>query len=101
MTKLSAAGRLVLLMVDSPNVNVSYQGGPFGASCIASPVRGHGTMSNPRADTVAKLLDVGALDGSGAHLTLTDRGRTVLREEQAKGWRLVTEKGRKPQAAQD
>lgn len=101
MAKLSAAGRLVLLMVDSPYVNVSYQGGAFGASCIASPVRGHGAMSNPRADTVAKLMDVGALDGSGTHLTLTERGRTVLREEQAKGWRLVTEKGCKPRSVQD
>lgn len=102
MAKLSASGRLVMFLVDSPHAHVSYSmGNGLSPSVLVSMERGYGTKSNPRADTVLKLLDVGALDGSGAHLTLTDKGRTVLREEQAKGWRLVTEEGRKPQAAQD
>ena len=102
MAKLSAAGRLVLFLVDSPHARVSYSlGGGFSPSVIASMERGHGTKSNPRADTVLKLIDVGALEGREFEdLRLTNRGRTVLAEQKALGWTLVTETGRKPRMEQ-
>lgn len=98
MAKLSATGRLVLFLVDSPYAHVSYSmGGGFSPSVIASMERGYGTKSNPRADTVLKLIDVGVLEGAEfADLKLTDRGRTVLAEQAAAGWELVTGTGHKP-----
>ncbi|QJD53892.1 hypothetical protein SEA_KELA_332 [Streptomyces phage Kela] len=102
MAKLSAAGRLVMFLVDSPHARVSYSlGGGFSPSVIASMERGHGTKSNPRADTVLKLIDVGVLKGAEfADLELTDKGRRILAEQQACGWELVTETGRKPRMEQ-
>lgn len=98
MAKLSATGRLVLFLVDSPYAHVSYSlGGGVSPSVIASMERGHGTKSNPRADTVLKLIEVGVLEGEEfADLRLTDRGRTVLAEQAAAGWELVTRTGHKP-----
>lgn len=98
MAKLSAAGRLVMFLADSPHAHVSYSmGGGFSPSVIASMERGHGTKSNPRADTVFKLLDLGILEGSEfSDLNLTDKGRTILAEETSRGWRLVTGTGHKP-----
>jgi hypothetical protein len=103
MAKLSAAGRLVMFLVNSPHARVSYSlGGGFRPSAIASMERGHGTKSNPRADTVLKLIDVGVLEGAEfADLRLTGRGRTILAEQAARGWRLVTEVGSKPRMVQD
>jgi len=102
MAKLSAAGRLVMFLVDSPHARVSYSlGGGFSPSVIASMERGHGTKSNPRADTVLKLIDVGVLEGAEfADLKLTARGRTILAEQQALGWELVTGTGHKPRMQQ-
>lgn len=102
MAKLSAAGRLVMFLVDSPHAHVSYSmGGGFSPSVIASMERGHGTKSNPRADTVLKLIDVGVLEGAEfADLRLTGRGRTILAEQAALGWELITETGRKPRMEQ-
>lgn len=102
MAKLSAAGRLVLFLVNSPHAHVSYSlGGGFRPSVIASMERGHGTKSNPRADTVLKLIDVGVLEGAEfADLKLTDRGRTILAEQMAAGWELVTGTGHKPRMQQ-
>lgn len=98
MAKLSASGRLVMFLVDSPHAHVSYSmGGGFSPSVIASMERGHGTKSNPRADTVLKLLSLGVLEGKEfADLTLTTKGRTILAEERSRGWELVTETGAKP-----
>lgn len=98
MAKLSATGRLVLFLVASPHARVSYSmGGGFNPSVIVSMERGHGTKSNPRADTVLKLIDVGVLEGvEFADLKLTDRGRTILTEQAAAGWELVTGTGHKP-----
>lgn len=102
MAKLSAAGRLVLFLADSPHAHVSYSlGGGFRPSVIASMDRGHGTKSNPRADTVLKLIDVGVLEGAEfADLKLTSRGRTILAEQTALGWELVTGTGHKPRMQQ-
>lgn len=98
MAKLSAAGRLVMFLVDSPHARVSYSmGGGISPSAIAVMGRGHGTKSNPRADTVLKLISVGVLEGAEfADLRLTDRGRTVLAEQAALGWQLITGTGHKP-----
>lgn len=87
-----------MFLVDSPHARVSYSlGGGFRPSAIATMERGHGTKSNPRADTVLKLIDVGVLEGAEfSDLRLTDRGRTVLAEQAARGWELVTGTGRKP-----
>lgn len=103
MAKLSAAGRLVLFLVDSPHARVSYSlGGGFSPSVIASMERGHGTKSNPRADVVLKLLDLGVLEGAEfADLRLTDKGQTILAEERSRGWRLVTGTGHKPRMERD
>lgn len=101
MAKLSATGRLVMFLVDSPHARVSYSGG-LRPSVIASMARGHGTMSNPRADTVFKLMDVGVLEGAElSDLKLTDKGRRILAQESARGWRLVTETGSKPRMEQN
>jgi hypothetical protein len=102
MAKLSAAGRLVMFLVDSPHAHVSYSlGGGFSPSVIASMERGHSTKSNPRADTVLKLIDVGVLEGAEfADLKLTSRGRTILAEQAALGWELVTGTGHKPHMRQ-
>lgn len=98
MAKLSATGRLVLFLVDSPYARVSISlGNGISPVGIATMERGHGTKSNPRADTILKLMDVGVLEGEEhMPLRLTKRGRTVLAEEQAKGWELVTAVGEKP-----
>lgn len=98
MAKLSASGRLVMFLVDSPYAHVSYSmGGGLSPSVIASMERGHGTKSNPRADTVLKLIHVGVLEGREfADLKLTDKGRKILAEERSRGWELVTETGSKP-----
>lgn len=97
MAKLSAGGRLVMFLADSPHAHVSYTAGGFSPSVIASMERGHGTKSNPRADTVFKLISVGVLEGGEhANLRLTDKGQKILAEERANGWRLVTETGSKP-----
>jgi len=103
MAKLSAAGRLVLFLVDSPHAHVSYSlGGGFNPSVIASMERGHGTKSNPRTDTVFKLLDLGVLEGAEfADLRLTEKGQTIVAEERSRGWRLVTGTGHKPRMEQN
>lgn len=92
-----------MFLVDSPNARVSYSlGGGVSPSAIASMERGHGTKSNPRADVVLKLLDVGVLEGAEfADLRLTDRGQTILAEERSRGWRLVTGTGHKPRMEQN
>ncbi|MER6605738.1 hypothetical protein ABT282_07435 [Streptomyces sp. NPDC000927] len=102
MAKLSASGRLVMFLVDSPHARVSYSmGGGLSPTVIASMERGHGTKSNPRADTVLKLLSLGVLEGEEfADLRLTARGRTILAEEASRGWRLVTGPGHKPRMEQ-
>ena len=98
MAKLSATGRLVMFLVDSPYARVSYSlGNGIRPSAIAVMERGHGTKPNPRADTVLKLIDVGVLEGAEfADLKLTDKGRRILAQESARGWELVTETGSKP-----
>lgn len=102
MAKLSAVGRLVLFLVDSPHARVSYSLGGWSPSAIASMERGHGTKSNPRADSVLKLLDLGVLQGAEfADLELTPKGRTILAEEQARGWVLVTKTGTHPRMVQN
>lgn len=103
MAKLSASGRLVMFLVDSPHAHVSYSAGSgLSPSVIASMERGHGTKSNPRADTVFKLMDVGVLEGAEfSDLRLTDKGRKILAEESARGWVLVTGTGIKPRMEQN
>lgn len=103
MAKLSATGRLVMFLVDSPNAYVSYSlGNGIRPSAIATMARGHGTKSNPRADTVIKLIEVGVLEGREfADLALTAKGRKILAEEKARGWELVTETGSKPRMEQN
>lgn len=97
---LSKAAVEILLMVESPNVNVSYSGGAYRPSMIASPVRGHGKMRNPSAAAGGKLIRDGLVDASGTWLTLTNTGREALRAAQSEGWELITGTGLKPYAIQ-
>lgn len=102
MAKLSAAQRLLMFLVDSPHARVSYSlGNGISPAAIVSMERGHGTKSNPRTDTLFKLIDVGVFEGAEfADLKLPPKGRTILAEEVAKGWRLVTEPGHKARMEQ-
>jgi hypothetical protein len=102
MAKLSEKAIHILLMVESPNVYVSYDDGIYGTRPVmmASPARGHGTKANPPAAVGGKLIRDGLLDASGTWLVLTAAGREELRAAQAQGWELITGTGHKPRAVQ-
>lgn len=96
MAKLSKTAMEILLMVESSHVRVSWYNAmsPVG---MASPERGHGTLSHPRPTVIFKLLNDGLLDGrEHADLTLTPAGREQVAELHADGWELVTGVGKRP-----
>lgn len=98
MATLSDAAISVLLMVDSPNVHVSWYD-PMRPVGMASPNRGHGTKANPPGRTILKLIADGLISGGEhAELRLTDAGRRTMVKLYGDGWHLVTETGRKPRA---
>lgn len=98
MAKLTDAAVLIMLMVDSPNVHVSWYD-PMRPVGMASPRRGHGTKANPPGRSILKLITDGLLSGrEHADLTLTPKGREVLSGLYADGWTLVTGTGHKPRA---
>lgn len=99
MAKLSNAAAELLLIIDSPDVNVSFSAGPRGYDTMfATPKRGHGTTSNPRASVGVKLLRDGLITDAGTFLALTPAGREESVRLHAEGWEVITQVGRKPSA---
>lgn len=98
MAKLSDTAVLILLMIDSPHVNVSWYGDWHRETWMASPARGHGTKANPRASVGRKLINEGLITDAPAHreLTLTPEGREELIKYRTEGWSLVTGVGHPP-----
>ena len=98
MAKLSNRAIEILLMVESPHVHVSWYD-PMRPVGMASPVRGHGTKSNPPGKSILKLIDDGLMDGRAhADIKLTPAGREALIVAHRDGWELVTGVGHKPYA---
>lgn len=96
MAKMTAGAIELIMLIGSPDVNVSYSAGGFSPSMIASPVKGR--MRNPNAATGGKLIRDGYVDASGTWLRLTPKGKELERELQAGGWTVSTGVGQKPSA---